>query len=209
MKDFIGIEHPYYARILFAIFAAIAGSLFVFQLGALMKLKLLPVFLLPILSFCILFHNVVQYEGSSVNSSSILAKAADIAEALVVPLFIIIIFEMTMKLHQARFVHFLCIPFDQSSRSTKVVSIFFLWIVRSIACGLFVMNFVVYYPSYFFDKQWPLRGGYCYLARHPTSLPLWLSLIPPMCLSFLSITMGVVLQRYLNFIISLFTSFSN
>jgi hypothetical protein len=69
--------------------------------------------LLPLLSFCLCFENVLLFRGDSIEKHSALTDAGHVFQALQIPLFIIIIYELPFRLHEARLAHFCCIPFDQ------------------------------------------------------------------------------------------------
>jgi hypothetical protein len=95
-------------------FAVIAALLFCVQIICLQKLRAIPVYMLPLLSFCIVYENVVLYCGGDISATSSIAYSAYFFLSLQIPLFVIILFELTFRLHEARSTKFCCIPFDQS-----------------------------------------------------------------------------------------------
>ena len=193
---FVGYSHDYSAQILFMAFAVVACVLFIIQVTSLQKLFLLPVFLLPILSFCVCFENIILFLGNGVDSNSEVAAAANVFHALEIPLFVICLYEISFRLHEARSAHFFCIPLDQGPNVTNLVAILFLWLVRLLAACLFILNILVDFKFVSYDDV-PLvgQGGYPYLALHSTSTALWLALIPPIVLTFVGLQIGLVSTR--------------
>lgn len=139
-----GQENPFsYMPIVFIVFAVIAAILGTVSLIFLQKLIILPVFLLPLLCFCICYENTLLSYGNQINSMSNLAYAGNVFHSLSTPLFLLIQHETSFKLYQSRSFQFCCIRFDQDKSVTRVSSIaalFLLWGMRIIACGLFVMK---------------------------------------------------------------------
>lgn len=195
---FFGGETEYYERILFMAFAIIAGILCGMQLIFYQELKLVPVYLLPFLSFCICFENIALYRQENIGENSSLATAAKVFHAFIMPLFVLLVYEVPFRLHETRLAHFGCIPFEQGSDMPDFIALFFLWFERAIAAGLFVMGIVVNFNLLPEDEdsEYSGVGGYMTLAKHPRSLHLWLSLIPPMFLSAMAIYICVVLYKY-------------
>jgi hypothetical protein len=187
-----------YARIMFIVFAAIAAILGSVSLLFLQKLIILPVFLLPLLCFCVCFENVLLSLGSTISSTSDLAYAGNVFSSLKVPLFVTILHETSFRLYQSRSFQFCCIRFNQNNSTIySYAAIFSLWSMRLVACGLFVMSILanfLFVPS---DRQCDVagRGGYVSFVKDPECLTLILSLFPYMFLSFTSIMVGLILVR--------------
>ncbi len=194
----LGIDHPFYASILFVIFAIIASALFVFQLIFLQKLSILPVYALPLISICICLENCVSYQGTSITSDSTSAYAAYFFHSVEFPLFIIVMFEVALRLHEARSAHFWCLPFDQGAEVTNIPSLISLWIVRIIAIGLFVMNIFVLYG---FDSTVTSstsnasKTGFPDFDSNRDSRLLWLSLVPSLVLSGVCFYSSIAIYR--------------
>lgn len=193
---FIGQYQPYYAQILFVAFAVISSMLFVIQIVKLQKLKILPIYLLPFLSFLVCYQNSILYYSDNISSDSGAAYAGYVFHSLEIPLYIIIIYEVAQRLHEARSAKFFFLLFDEELKFTNINAIVSLWVIRFIATGLFVLNILTNFSL--IPNETPLigSGGYMYLAENKYSLSLWLNLIPPIVLSFISITVGIVLFRY-------------
>jgi hypothetical protein len=195
--SFVGNPTNLYAYILFIIFAIIAGLLCIVQVRYLQKLGIIPVLLLPLLSFCVCFENSVLACGTAVGASSSVAMATYFFHSLQIPLFIIILYEVSYRLHEVRLVHFFCIPFDQGPDVNFLPAMLSIWFVRLIAAGLFVMNILVDYS--FVSSSGATKtavAGYPYLAKHSTALSLILALIPPITLSAFAISIAFALYRY-------------
>ena len=193
---FVGIDQPYYARILFVGFAVIAAISCFYQITYLKSFKIIPIYLLPLLSFFICYENCILYLASTISPNSSLAYAAYVFHSLEIPLFIVIFYEMAFRLHRARSAHFICIPFDQKFEWVQFSAAMSLGLNRFIAIGLFILNILSDFR--FVDEskaEWSGSGGYVYLARYPTSKALILNLIPVIVLSFVSLVIGYVLYR--------------
>ena len=196
MVSFVGESNQKYESILFVAFAVIAGILGTLQLVFLQKLMIVPVLLLPFLSFCICFENSVLSQGNNVTPTSPLAQAAYVFHSFQIPLFVITLYEISFRLHEARSAHFCCIPFDQGPDITNIPGTTSLWVVRLIAAGLFVMNiFVDFSLAKVPHSPDTGRGGYASLANDPTSKSLWLALIPPIFLSIIGIVIGIIVYK--------------
>lgn len=195
------------------VFGIMAITLLIIQMIFLSKLRILPAYALPLLSFCLAFINISLYFGESIKIKSPMANTLNLFQSLVVPLFVLVLFEMTFRLHEARSAKFCYIPFDQQTDvvndwglSIKMVTRVPLWFIRVVVSGLFAMNILVYYRfvTCTNSNQYVGKGGYMTLADHPTMTSLWLALIPPMFLSALGLYMALVLYKYgVNFTISL------
>src|SRR4051812_32035699 len=109
----VGNELDQFEYIIFIIIIVLSGICFLYQVMFLQKTKISPALLLPLLSFCICYENIVLIFGDSVNSESKTAYFAYIFHSFQIPLFILILFETSYRLHEVRSAHFFCLPFDQ------------------------------------------------------------------------------------------------
>ena len=66
------------------------------------KLHILPAYALPLLSFCLAFINISLYFGESFKVKSPMANTLNFFQSLVIPLFVLVLFEMTFRLHEVR-----------------------------------------------------------------------------------------------------------
>lgn len=185
-----GINHN--ERILFIVLAIVAAILCVVQFRLIYSMKLLTVILLPFISFCICFENVVMSYGSDINQSSLTAVFGNIFQSFEIPLMIIVLYETSYRLFEIRTAHFICIAFDQGSDISKILANSTIWLVRIVACGLYIMNMFVD-----FRREPTGRGGYVYLDnnRNDHRKYIWLDLIPPIVLSFVAIIISLVTAR--------------
>jgi hypothetical protein len=79
----------------------------------------------------------------------------------------------------------------------------FLWSIRGIAIGLFIINILVNYGfinSNGSDGTIAGNGGYISLAQHHNSNLLWLALIPPITLSAIGILIMIQIYRYAQYL---------
>ena len=194
-------------------FGIVAILLFFVQIIFLQKLSILPAYVLPALSICIAFENVALFDGGNFSFDGPLADCVRFFHSLQIPIFVIVLFELAFRLHEARSARFGFIPFDQSADvindwglTIKKITRVPLWTMRAVALGLLVMNILVDYRLIDSNESslYVHRGGYITLADHSSMMVLWLSLIPPMFLSVLGLYIALVLYRYgVNFTISL------
>jgi hypothetical protein len=194
--DTAGTEAKEYARVLYVIFAIIAAAIFVVDVVHLLKMKILPVFLLPLLSFSICFENCVLYQGDDIGPHSNPANAGYFFHSLIFPIFIIVMFEVTLRLHEVRCAHFWGIPFEQGSDITNLPTTIIIWIMRVIATGIFIMNIFAFYGLLNAKNSLAGAGGYAALGEYPTSRHIWLSLVPSIVLSVVGYLMGIAMYRY-------------
>ncbi len=200
MRSYLGSDPHHYAEILFMAFAVLSALLFLYQLRFLRTLRLVSIYLLPLLSFCICFQNVVLYSGDSIHPSSSVAKAAYVFASMICPLFIVIIYELALRLHESEFVHFLFLSYDEVMdgvpSSVPALGDLSVWILRVIALGLFIMGIFVNFAYIEYGATThSAEGGLEYLRHHSTSLSLWLGLIPPLFLSIEAIIVGYALIK--------------
>lgn len=194
---FLSGEADYYERVLFVAFAVIAAILCVLQIIFYQELKAIPIYLLPFLSFCMCFENIALYRQERIDDFGSVAAAAKVFQAFIVPLFVMMVYEVPFRLHETRLAHFGCIPFEQGSDMPLYVAYSFLWMERVIAAGLFVMGIIVNFDfvKESDENEFSGVGGYKTLSEHSRSLQLWLSLIPPMSLSAIGIYICFVLYK--------------
>jgi len=186
----------YYSGVLYVAFSVIGLILFFLQILFLQRLTLMPAYLLPLLSFCVTYENAVMYyscNASSADGSTIGAGLVFIA--LIPPLILVLLYEMSYRLYEARQAHFFCLPLEQGLSSAPGAAS--VWLVRLVAAGLFIMAiFVNFSVVSHTDAPSAGSGGYAYLAQHPQSLAAWLALIPPIVVSFMALSMGIAVHRY-------------
>jgi len=187
-----------YKSVLFFIFGIIATVLLFLQIILLSKLKLIVVKLLPLLSFCIAFENFVLFVNTFIKLKIDTINTCNFFQALEIPIFFIFLFEMTLRLYEARSGPFCFIPFDIGEQYVKYRMLTLLWFVRLIAIGLFIINILINYNfinSNGNDGYIAGTGGYITLSKHYNSNLLWLSLIPSIALSSMGIFIMIQIYR--------------
>lgn len=188
----------YWAQILYVAFAVVASLLFFVQILFLQQLSLVPVMLLPFLTFCVAFENAVMYYSCvSPSLGADVIGTAFVANALIAPLFVVILYEICFGLHEARSAHFFCFPMEQGDDISNAPALTSVWLLRCVAAGLVVMGILVNF-SIVKHSQAPKTGsgGFAYLAEHANSLSVWLSLIPPIALSYMALVISIAIHRY-------------
>ena len=188
------------AAVLYMIFAVITGVLCLIQLIFLQRLNIWSVYWLPLLSFCMCYENVLLYLGDHISRHSSVAYAGNVFHALQIPIFIIVLYEVSYRLHEARSAQFLYyIRFDLGGSTTDLTALLSLWIVRTIAAGLFVMTLITDFSMLRRNHRSKVTGaaGYYTFSRDDNehSVSLWLNLIPPIVLTVAGITIGISLYR--------------
>ena len=194
---FFGNETEYFERILFVCFAVICAILCILQIVFFQELKIIAVYLLPFLSFCLCFENIALYRQENIGEDGTVATAAKVFHSCIIPIFVLEVYEIPFRLHEIRLAHFGFIPFEQGEDMPKFISHLVLFCERLLVAGLFVLNIVVNFDLLdSADKSdFSGVGGYKTLAEHSRSLHLWLSLIPSMILSAIGIYICFVLYK--------------
>ena len=137
---FYATPTDYTQRVVFILFATIIGALVPIQLVFLQKLIIVPVRLLPLLSFCMCYENVVLALGDWVASESPAVISGNVFHSLQIPLFVIILYETTFRLYQARSLQLSCLRFDLGGSVHGALAELSLWGMRVLAAALFTMN---------------------------------------------------------------------
>ena len=197
VKSFVGDNLYTWELALLIILAILSSFCFAWQVLYLQHLKILPTYVLPVVSFCICFENCVLTRGSNIDPDSVTASFTYVLHSLQTPLLITALYESAFRLHETRAVHFFCFPFDQGFEYQRILALGSVWLVRLIAAGLFVINLVVDFHlvrENDDDKQGP--GGHIYLSENKHDTDLWLALIPPIALSFFALLVSNVMNRY-------------
>ena len=189
-----------YEQILYFLFGSIAVVLLLIQVLLLSKLNLLCVKLLLLLSFSIAYENFTLFANTFVVLNIDKVNACNFFHSLQIPLFVVFLFEITLRLYEARSSPFCLIPFDQGAEYVKFRTLFFLWFIRLVSIGLFIINILVNFDFIKSNdndgKNIAGNGGYISLADHSKSNVLILSLIPPIILSSMGILIMIQVYRY-------------
>jgi len=188
------------SHVCYVIFASIAAIVFLLQIFLLRRLKIMTTYvMLPLLSVCVCFENVVLYLSSAINITHTTTSMyiGYVLNSLIVPLFLLILYELIFKLHEFRNAHFLCfeLEVDAESKPAQVL----MWIMRLICVGLIAMKLIVEFGWLGVDHKDPMMtgsAGYPYLIDHSKSLALWLALIPSMCLSVFGVLVATYIFKY-------------
>lgn len=192
---FFGHDNHLFERVLYVIYGVIAAILCFIQCYKLQKLKTLPVYILPFVSFCMCYVNVILYRGQNVPEFGDAVQAGLVFHACIAPALLIIIFELPFRLHEARSAHFCCIPFEQGQYMPVCTSVLILWTIRLLAAGGIVANVISDFNHFHDTRDAAGRGGYAALVGREQSSHMWFSLITPMVVSGLSLYVSIILQR--------------
>lgn len=192
---FLGQHNDTYETVLFGICSGVSFILFLFQIIYLQKLKSLSVRLLPILTLLICYENACGGAGDAMSDSSAFSQFSVIVIASILPLFIIVLFELPFRLHEARGAHFMCIPFEQGEAQVATIAIASLYGIRALALGLFVVNILVNLNLLQHENSRAGLGGYANIDDEIKSTHFWLSVIPSMVMAALSLFISILMQR--------------
>ena len=174
-------------------------SLF-YQLTTLQKMTILPVRILPFATICWIYENLLLALGSKISSSerSFFANLMYLAVCFEIPILFTVTFELAYRLYETRSAQFFCIRFDEldvendrAKRTTATGALSFLWGMRLLAVGLFIVNVFVNWDLSRVDKV--NQGGLIDLAKPGGSqnLALWLSLVPPIALGSFALVISI------------------
>lgn len=187
-----------YEEVLFMIYAILSCFLFIFQIFFLQKIRALPVYILPVVSFCICFDNLVCFRGDKINENSSVSKAAFVFNSLIPACLLLTSFEMPYRLHEARSVHFLYISFEEGQYMPKYISTFTLFAVRLLAIGILIAKILANFELVGDDNISVGIAGYASFSKddNANSIILWLDLLPSMIVGFNAIVMALILRKY-------------
>jgi len=119
-----------------------------------------------------------------------------------IPLFLLILFEVPCRLHEARSVQFFLVPFDQEKEVSKLPGELIISFMRLLAAAAFGINIYVNFSDVCMDQldntekcDLPLRGGYFTLAENSGNIALWMALSCPSYLFVVALNMYISLHR--------------
>lgn len=200
---FIGYQHGAVTQYLFLALAVVCALTAIIQIRYLRKLKILSVYLLPVLSICMCYENVILYLSDRIKEGSGAADVAKVVYSMQVPLFVLILFEVPCRLHEARSVQFFLIPFDQEKEVWRFPAALFSTTMRLLAAGAFAINLLVNFSEYCMkqldddhDCSLPLRSGIFTLITNTNNTMLWMALAVPVFLFVVAWNMYISLHRY-------------
>lgn len=201
-----GYDHNTLSRTLFLVFAVICAIISIVHCYYVRKLKILSVYLLPLLSICMCFENCLLYLTDDIDDNSIIAQIGKVCVCLQLPIFAMVMFEVPARLHEARSVQFCCVPYDQEKDVSKLPGMLLFTIMRIFAILVFLCNLLLYFSSYcekLYDNDAHIlkscdyvgRGGFFTLYKHDLNSLFWLSLILPSYVFLVSFYMYFTLHR--------------
>jgi hypothetical protein len=181
--------------------AVVASLLLLVQLLLLRRLKVLSAyFLLPLLSISVAYENFTLFFGAHNQTDEVShLYIGYILNSLIVPMFLLIQYELVFKLHEFRNAHFFCfeLEVDAESVPAKVV----MWIMRLVCLGLVAVKLIVEFEWLGVNHSNPEHtgsAGYSYFAEesNSTSVALWFALLPSVCLSLFGAMVAVYIFKY-------------
>jgi hypothetical protein len=184
---------------LYLVFFILAILLLVLQLWKLRRLMLVSSLVcLPLLTISLAYENFLLYISCTTNDISAGAVGAGyVFQAMVIPLMMIVLHEVTYRLHEYRNVHFLWFPLEVNGENDGAEAV--LWINRLIALTFFILGLAVAFNWWGLDNKDPLyvgSGGYAYLQGNTGSAALWISLVPSLWLCVMALSVGSFLYKY-------------
>ncbi|CAM9970296.1 unnamed protein product, partial [Phaeothamnion confervicola] len=181
----------------FIAFTVISGICFAISIWYVKKFPTIFVTrLTPLLCFLLTYENAVLSAGGHAHST-IAVDLAKATSAALVPLFLVILFEMAYSVHKRRSVPFCGIFFDQGHRvNTEACSWFLRNFVRIFAAGLFVLGIFVNF-SVIGTGADSGEGGYLSLLNDP-GWEFILFLLPVTAMALISLYISLSMWRYGN-----------
>lgn len=144
---------------------------------------------------CLIIENVVLALGETVDEDSGAAGFAKVVHAFIIPLFLVLFFEVAYTVHKRRSVNFCGITFDEGHRRSFTVASFFVrHSTHFIAVLLIVVNLIVNFNVPKNESGRAGRAGYHELDESEDHLIF--GIIPSVVLSLYVIYFTVVLWRY-------------
>lgn len=201
---FLGEKNSDYETAIFITLSVISFFLIILQVLFLQKLKSLSVRMLPLLTLLVCFENACSAAGDKISSDSIFADFSVVLISAILPFFLIVLFELPFRLHEARSAHFMCIPFEQGEGLSRFIASASLNFMRCTAVALFVINMLVNLDLLHDENSRAGLGGYANADEEIESTHFWLSLVPSMVIAALSLFISVLMQRYRRPVLSCF-----
>lgn len=164
--------------------------------------RTVPNMLTPVLCVLLLYECILLALGDTVNGDGAAATTGDVTHALLVPLFIFVLFEIAYSVHKARSVQFGGIVFDQGHRiNTEPCSWFLRYLTAMVALGLFVLGLLIYVaPTVVSDMngvppdEQPGDGGYQSVGKKTAAYIL--ALIPSTVMALISLYLSLAMKKY-------------
>lgn len=188
-------------RVVYLLLALATFGLITYQAVELRRLKLCAAFVcLPLLSFCLTYKLLLMYVSSMTSGDNITDGSVGLGlvlQAAITPIMLIVLFELTYRLHEFRNVHFLW--FDLEVDGENGYAEMLLGLNRLIAVGCFLMELAVSFNWGSLDNSNPAyvgSGGYAYLHGNESSTALWLTLLPRLILCISALYIGSFLYKF-------------
>ena len=143
------------------------------------KLHILPAYALPLLSFCLAFINISLYFGESIEVKSHMANTLNLFQSLIVPLFVLVLFELTFRLHEARSAKVHTHKNHTECTNCILASMYACSYFSNIESfiDLYVYLFCFYFFEQFcyipFDQQADVVNDWGFSIKMVTRVPLW------------------------------------
>ena len=183
----------------YIVFFVTSCLLLVLQLWKLRRLKLMSSLVcLPLLTVSVAYENFLLYISCTTDEISAGAVGTGyVFQAMIIPLMMIVLHEVTYRLHEYRNVHFLWFPLEVDGENDGAEVI--LWINRLFAVTFFILGLAVAFEWWGLNNQDPLyvgSAGYAYLQGNTASAALWISLLPGLWLCIMALSVGSFLYKY-------------
>ncbi|CAM9590243.1 unnamed protein product [Choristocarpus tenellus] len=150
--------------------------------------------LMPALCTLLAYENVVQATGDSVGEHNPILLLAKTTHAIVIPLFLVVMFEVAYAVHKRRSVKFCGIVFDQGHRiNTDPCSWFLRHFVRIVAFGLMILGILVTFNVIGDDEN---AGGSGMVDVQGASTHFILALVPTMVMTLVALYISVYMWKY-------------
>ncbi|CAM9287564.1 unnamed protein product [Ectocarpus fasciculatus] len=181
----------------FAVLAAVSLLCFPFGIWMGRRFTILAAKLVPVVCLLLAYENIVLALSNVLSDDSQFVQIGRTTRAAVIPLFLVVTFEVAYAVHKRRSVQFCGIVFDQGHRrGVEPCS----WVLRNfvgiVSVLLFVVHILVNYDIGIGDDN--KAGGTGLVETQDASLHLLLALLPTTGMTALALYIAVYMWKYGN-----------
>eukprot|EP00752_Nemacystus_decipiens_P011149 g9905.t1 len=194
---FFDQENTRLETVWFIVLATLAASCL--PLGTLMgrRSPILAAKLVPVICLLLAYENIVLALSNMLSDDSALVQIGRTTRAAVIPLFLVVMFEVAYAVHKRRSVKFCGIVFDQGHRrGVEPCSWVLRNFVRIVAMLLFVVGILVNYDIAVGNDR--KAGGTGLVETEDASAHLLLALLPTTGMAAMALYIAVYMWKYGN-----------
>ncbi|CAM9530988.1 unnamed protein product, partial [Hapterophycus canaliculatus] len=180
----------------FSVLAVFSLVCFPFGIWMGRRFTILAAKLVPVISVLLVYENIIQAISNLIDDEYVLVQIGRTTHAAVIPLFLVVMFEVAYAVHKRRSVQFCGIVFDQGHRrAVEPCSWVLRNFVRILATMIFVLGVLVNYDIAGNDHK---AGGTGLLDTKDASAHLLLALLPTTGMAAIALYIAVYMWKYGN-----------